>query len=265
MKKKTLKQDRSRHSQISDWIRTLIEEGKYKNKEKLPSEHEISEIFNVSRVTVRRALQTLEAEGIIYRSQGLGSFVNDTRPRQTLIKLTDFNEDMESAGIKATSSVIKFEQVQSTNILSEKLKVNEGSLVTRIDRVRMGDGSPVAFDYTWLPVFYGQLLDGVDLEEKTIYSIFEKDYEIPIIRGHYRVEAENADKYIAKHLNVDHGKALLLIDRLSYTLKDKPVYYQRRYYNSERVVYELLLEREPEERSAGSDMPLKEFLPVFSK
>lgn len=260
-----LKKHKSIHSQISEWIRKRIESGEYGENEKLPSEHEISRIFDVSRVTVRRALQTLEAEGRIYRTHGVGSFVSDNRQRQSLIKLTDFNEDMKSSGLKASSEVIKFSHIKASKLITEKLKLKKDSTVIRIDRVRMGDGAPVAFDYTWLPLFYGQLLDGLDLSNKTIYSIFEKDYEIPIVRGFYSITAENSDSYLAEHLDIREGKALLVIERLSLTLKDKPVYYQKRYYNSDKVIYELLLERDPDDKSSGSGMPLRELLPVFRK
>ena len=72
-----LESGRPRHEQISDWLRQQIENGSYAVDEKLPSEKELGEQFDVSRVTVRRALQTLESEDYIYRRQGLGSFVAD--------------------------------------------------------------------------------------------------------------------------------------------------------------------------------------------
>lgn len=258
----TIKNNIPRHRQISDWIRNKIRSGEFTESEKLPSEYELSEMFGVSRVTVRRALQTLEAEGSISRSQGLGSFVEDISSLDSLVKLTDFNEDMLSAGITPSSEIIKFEQMESPKWLSDKLGLNAGTIVTQIDRVRMGDGKPVAFDMTWLPVFYGQLLVGRGLREKTIYRILEKEFGIPIVRGSYRIEAENADDYLAEHLGVKEGMALLLIDRLSLTIKDKPVYYQKRFYRCDRVVYEIVLERKDDSEDTHN-MPLRELSPKF--
>src|SRR5699024_8009994 len=96
-----------RHEQISNRIRKQIESGSYKVDEKLPSENDLSEKFGVSRVTVRRALQTLESEQLIYRCQGLGSFVKDNRSHQSLVRLADFVEDMKRAGMEASSRVIQ--------------------------------------------------------------------------------------------------------------------------------------------------------------
>ena len=83
-----LKPGQPRHEQISDWLRVQIQEGVYAADAQIPSESQLTERFEVSRITVRRALQTLENEGLIYRRQGLGSFVKDTRVRQGLVRLT---------------------------------------------------------------------------------------------------------------------------------------------------------------------------------
>ncbi|MFH5832825.1 GntR family transcriptional regulator [Halalkalibaculum sp. DA3122] len=260
-----LKEGIPRHKQITEWLRTQIEKGYYQADEKLPSENELCQKFDVSRVTVRKALQTLENEGQIYRSQGLGSFVCDDRPRQSFIQLTDFEEDMHRAGLKPSSEVLQFKPVPATDRIAGILKIDPDSTVVRLDRLRLGDGQPIAFDITWLPMFYGQLVEGYDLQGKTIYDILENDFDIPVEKGYFRMEAENASEEIAEHLNVNTGAALLLIDRLSLTVGDKPIYYQKRYYRSDRIVYELTAEREPDMDTSTSRMPLREFLPVFNK
>ncbi|MCW9705576.1 GntR family transcriptional regulator [Fodinibius salsisoli] len=260
-----LKEGIPRHTQISQWLRQQIEDHKFKADEQLPSENELCQKFEVSRVTVRKALQTLENEQLIYRSQGLGSFVNDDRPRQSLIQLTDFEEDMQRAGMEASSSVITFKPVPVVEPIASKLNIDPDSTVVRLDRLRLGDGQPIAFDITWLPMFYGQLIEGYELDKETIYDILERDYEIPVDKGYYRIEAESADAYLANHLQVEEQAALLLIDRLSLTVGEKPVYYQKRYYRSDRIVYELMAERNRDSKGGEGNMPLREFLPVVKK
>jgi GntR family transcriptional regulator len=233
--------------------------------QKLPSENELAEEFDVSRVTVRRSLQTLENEQLIYRRQGLGSFVKDNRSHQTFVRLTDFVEDMKRAGMEASSEVLSLEPAAATENIASQLKVEPKTTILRLDRLRKGDGKPIAFDMTWLPMFYGQLIENFDLQNETIYGILEREYDIPVKKGFFRIEAENADSYLAKHLSVKEGTALLLIDRLSLTVGDKPVYYQKRYYRSDRIVYELMAERNPESQKGKDDMPLREFIPVFNK
>ena len=259
-----LKSGKPRHEQISDWIRERIDDGTYAPNAQLPSESQLGEQFKVSRITVRRALQTLESEGLIYRRQGLGAFVSDKRVPQGMVRLTSFVEDMARAGLEASSQIIRFQNEPCPETVAAELDVPPGKMVSRLDRLRLGNGEPVAFDSTWLPVFYGQLLDGYDLSKDTIYRIMEEEHGIPILRGRYRLDAVNADAALAAHLHVVLNKALFLIERLSLTTSDKPVYFQRRYYRTDRVRYELELARDSARWKAGEPaMPLREFAPKF--
>lgn len=251
-----------RHEQISRWLRDRIEEGAYATNEQLPSENDLSERFGVSRVTVRRALQTLEGEGLIYRRQGLGSFVAEPRVKQGLVRLTDFTQDMERAGLTASSIVMHYEREGASPAVADALGVEPGATVVRLDRLRLGDGMPVAFDRTWLTLYYGQLLDGHDLQPTTIYRLLEQEYDIPVLGGRYRMEAVNAPADVAEALGVPRGRALLAVNRISFTVGERPIYYQRRFYRSDRVTYELELRRAPGGRP-GEAMPLREFEPVF--
>lgn len=257
-----LKEGVPRHLQISQWLRQQIESGVFKPEDKLPSENDLANKFDVSRVTVRRALQSLESESIIYRCQGLGSFVSDGRVSQNLVKLTDFNEDMSQAGLQPSSEVKLFKTVDAPDWLAEMLNIESGNKVLQIDRLRKGDGEPIAFDSTWLPIFYGQLLDEKKLQDSTIYDLLEQDYDISVIKGCYRMSAEAADEQIAEELNVEAGTPLFLIDRMTYTIGNKPLYYQKRYYRNDKVIYEMTLERSADS-TPGNQMPLKEFTPVF--
>ncbi len=260
-----LRPGRPRHEQLSDWLREQIEKGRYKPDDRLPSEHELSERFGVSRITVRRALQTLEHEGLIYRRQGLGSFVQNPKIHQGLVRLTDFAEDMARAGLQARSEILHFAPEPASTEVAAHLEIPAGQLVVRLDRRRLGNEEPIAFDRTWMSPFYAQFLEGRNLEQETIYGILES-LDIPVVRGRYRIEAVNAEAAIAHYLEVAAGTALLRIDRVSYTVGGKVVYYQQRFYRSDRVAYELVLERDSRRRIPPTEgMPLREFEPIFRK
>jgi GntR family transcriptional regulator len=261
-----LKSGRPRHEQISDWLREAIDDEKYEVDEQLPSEKELGDMFDVSRVTVRRALQTLEHEGYIYRRQGLGSFVAERRTQQGLVRLTDFAQDMAQAGLEASSHIVERDTETPPPEVATWLQVEVDTAVHRLDRLRLGDGEPIAFDRTWLPMMYAQLLQGRDLEHDTLYRIFEEEYDIPVLRGHYRITAASADDTVADLLAVRPGSALLLIERCSVSEGDKRVYFQRRYYRADRVAYELELARDPKvQHGTERGMPLRDFEPVFER
>ncbi|NNE69123.1 MAG: GntR family transcriptional regulator [Rhodothermales bacterium] len=251
-----------RHVQVSEWLRGQIESGEWGIDDQLPSESQLGERFSVSRITVRRALQTLESEGIIYRRQGLGSFVGTSRVHQGLHRLTDFAEDMKAAGLEPSSKVVHSEFEPATEIVAKALDIDEGTSVLRMDRVRLGDQEPLAFDRTWLPNFFGRLLDGRDLSHETIYHILEVDYQIPIISGRFRIEAINAPADISQHLGIPWGRALLMIERVSVTEAERRVYYQQRFYRSDRVAYALELARRTGENATGG-LPIRDFEAIF--
>jgi GntR family transcriptional regulator len=258
-----LKKGIPRHTQITQWLIEQIEQGEFNPDEKLPSENELAKKFDVSRVTIRRALQSLENEQMIYRCQGLGSFVSDNRKKHNLVRLTDFDEDMAQAGIEASSKVITFEAISAPEWIAGRLGVETGQKVLQIDRLRLGNNEPIAYDTTWLPMVYGQLLDQKDLTDKTIYSVLEDEYDIPVQKGCYRLSATAATDELALHLNVEPNTPLFLIERITYTIGDKPIYYQKRYYRNDQVTYEMTLERNKNEHHKSDHMPLKEFVPVF--
>ena len=255
-----------RHEQLSDWLRNQIRAGAMAAHDQLPSEAELGELSGVSRITVRRALGTLENEGRIYRRQGLGSFVAPPHLPQGLVRLTDFAQDMERAGLAASSRVLHRAPEAATPSVAEALGIDPGAPTVRLDRLRLGNDRPVALDRTWLPPFYAQFLEGHDLTTETIYRVLEREYEIPVLRGRYRIEAAVAHADEAEPLGVPEGAPLLLVERTSYTAGERAVYYQRRYYRADRVAFELELARP--ETTAGGDgdaagMPLREFEPVF--
>jgi GntR family transcriptional regulator len=250
------------HVHISDRFRREIREGRRLPHEALPSESELCRLFEVSRVTVRRALQTLEGEGLIYRRQGLGSFVADRRVTPGLVRLADFAQELERAGLEARSRVLHRAMEPAPHWVAEALQLPEGSPVFRLDRLRLGNEEPLALDRTWLAPFHAQLLEGHDLGRDTIYGVLERDYGIPILSGRYRITAAAAEDSVARELGVEAGDPVLLIDRTSRSVGGRPVYVQRRFYRSDRMAFELELARDPlstSEGTAEAGMPLRDF------
>lgn len=252
------------HQVVSDWVRAQIESGNYSVDDKLPSENELGNRFEVSRLTVRRALFTLESEGLIYRKQGLGSFVRPKTASGSLIALSSFEEDMQRAGLTPSTEVISQGIIPSTEYIAHKLGLEVGLNVYELRRLRLADGTPIAVDITWLPPLYGQLLEGQDLQRKSLFEIIEKMYEIPILKGCYGIEAKAATVDCASMLGFNEGDPVLLLQRLTYTERNKAVFYQHRFYRPERIRFDLLLERESSEKNfTGEHLPLKEISSVL--
>src|SRR5690625_2363980 len=105
---------------------TLIKEmdqGVYKEHEKLPSEREFCDLYQLSRITVRQALQELELEGYIYKLHGKGTFVAPKSYNQNLVKLYSFTEEMSKIGKKPTTRVLSFNKITIDERLAEKMEL----------------------------------------------------------------------------------------------------------------------------------------------
>lgn len=246
------------YRRISDELKARIEAGEYVPGDRLPSELELARTYGVSRITSRQALDLLAAEGLLVRRQGMGSFVASRRVTQPLVRLTDFVEDMAEAGLRPESRVLSFGTITAPAEIADMLGLDPDAEVYRLDRLRLADDSPIALDWTWLPLQFGRLLVEQDLTRRTIYSILEGEYGIPIVSGEYTLSAVVAEAEQAVPLQVRSGAPFLVFDRTSRTSSDKPVYYQRRFYRADRVQYRLSLRR-----TAPGENAIHSFGPVF--
>jgi GntR family transcriptional regulator len=246
------------YRRIRDELKARIEAGEYQPGDRLPSELELARAYGVSRITSRQALDLLGSEGLLVRRQGMGSFVTAQRVTQPLGRLTDFVEDMAEAGLRPESKVLGFATEPATVTVAEALRVLPETLVYRLDRLRLAEGSPIALDWTWLPPHFGKLLVDQDLAQRTIYNLLEQEYGIPVASGECTIGATVAGETEASVLDIPTGSPLLVFDRTSFTAGDKPVYYQERFYRADRVQYRLTLERTTPGESA-----IQSFTPVF--
>ncbi len=250
------------YHQLKQVLQNEIEHGLYKPGDRLPSEPELVRQYGVSRITVRQALDGLEAEGRVVRRHGKGTYVTEPRIEQPLIRLTDFVEDMQQAGQHPSSHVLAYEHEAAHPAIASALNIASGTEVVRMDRLRLANGRPIAIDTTWLPLRFGALLAGLDLTKETIYHILETRYAIPILSGTFSISAAPATPQQAKHLEIDPGSALLLIQRISYTTGNEPVYIQDRYYRPDRVHYRVMLEQQGDKAGRSK---IDEFRAVFAE
>lgn len=250
------------YHQLKEIIRAKIENGEYKTDERIPSEPEFIQTYGVSRITVRQALAELETEGYIVRKHGKGTYVAERRIEQDLVRLTDFVEDMERAGLSPSSRVLTFAQERADEAVARALGLRENEEVLRVGRLRLANEQPVAYDVTWLPLHFGKLLSKERLEHETIYHILETHYGIAVEKGTFHITAVLATAEQAAWLEVAVGAALLLIQRISYMSGNVAVYVQERYYRPDRVGYGITLQRHG---NSGGRTAIQEMRPIFSE
>ena len=241
--------------QLAERVRERIAAGHYAGGSQLPTEEALGREFGVSRITVRAALDRLAAAGLVRRERGRGTFVAARPIELDLDRFTDFAEDMAAVGLGQSSRVTHFAEELPTAEIARRLGTAPGSAVVRVDRLRLADDRPIAFDRTYLPLRYGRLLDRADLATVTILHQLEVGFGIPILSGRYVIEAATAVEEVATALALAPGDPVLLVHRTPRTTEDMPLFYQQRHYRADRVCYTVDLRR----GAAGSSAQVVSF------
>jgi GntR family transcriptional regulator len=238
------------YTRIEEAIAAEIARGEYRPGDQLPTEDALLQRFQVSRITVRRAVQNLVNRGLLEIRRGLGTFVLSPRIEAELTKLTGFVEDMNAAGRKASARVIGQGVVASSPRVAERLQLGKGTKVMRIKRVRIADGMPISLDETYLPLPLGKQIVRNDLRRHPIFTLLEQAYGIPLVQADYELEAVIASKAVAGALQVRVGSPIFQIERTSMTTGNQPIDYEVLSYRGDLVRFVTKLLRHPR-NSAG--------------
>ncbi|NMB10889.1 MAG: GntR family transcriptional regulator [Firmicutes bacterium] len=225
--------------QIGEYLRELIETDELKPGDKLPSEQELSETFGVSRMTVRKAMDTLVQEGMLSREQGRGTFVQRRRFKENLMTVTSFDDDMRRQDAVASAKLLGIQTVKADDRLARRLQVGVGTAIFRISRVRYADEMPIGLQTYYIPSKYAPGLDKDDLTQ-SIQGLLTNQYGHRLVRTQLWLESVPADEFQATYLGVPLQFPLLKKRVLLFNDKGLPVEYLRVLYRSDR--YEFFLE-----------------------
>lgn len=225
--------------QIVQGLERLISTGALPEGAALPAERELASLLGVSRVTVRQALRQLEAQALLVRRQGSGTFVARRSILQPLSVLTGFSEDMRSRGRVPGSRVLSLERGRPTAQEAMNLGVGPLGRVTRLRRLRTADGEPLAIETSAVPE---ALLEGVtdaDVEQGSLYALLRARGFAPA-RAVQHLRAREADAETASLLGVPVGSALLATERVTWGANGEALEFARALYRGDR--YDFLVE-----------------------
>ncbi len=209
--------------QLAEALKTKIEEGKLSPHERLPSERELSERYDVSRMTARKALSDIESEGYIYRRQGRGSFVAEPKLRQSLFELTSYTEDMQRRGLSPGAKVLTVETIEEDAILAEKLGASEDESFVKVQRVRLADDEPMALETSHLRRKYCEGIEELDFKNRSLYITLKQEFGIRLTTAEQWVEATLADEFQSKQLQVKEGSPMLSTARTTYMARGNEI------------------------------------------
>ena len=202
--------------QLMDDFIKKIDTAELSVDEKLPSERELCDIYDLSRITVRQALQELEREGYIYKLHGKGTFVSPMSYNQNLIKLYSFTEEMKKMGKTPTTQVLSFREIALDERLANKMNLVPLNEAYQIVRLRLADNEPLMYETSYVPKKIFPSLTEQDLKERPMYDVFLQDYQTGVTKAVERFSATSVRKEEAEHLNLTADHPAMLIKRFAY-------------------------------------------------
>ena len=211
---------------IQDWLAA----GKLKADEALPSERDLARQLGISRVTVRKALAGLVEKGILVQRWGSGTFIAPaTRVEQPLSRLSSFTDDMITRGLTPGARILERSSGPASPTESMALGLSPGDNVSRLKRLRLAGGMPMAIEHAVVPARY---LPDPHLVERSLYAALNAR-GFPPRRALQRLHAVLLNGEQAELLEVAPGSPALYIERRSFLEGGEPVEFTASYYRGD--------------------------------
>jgi GntR family transcriptional regulator len=209
--------------QLKELIKENIENGDWLPGDKIPSEYQLISEYNISRNTVKKALEDLVQDGLLYRVQGKGTFVSKPKLEQSLTGFYSFSKVMREKGLNPKDIIISIESIQANSRIARKLQIPENAEVIELRRLRCANEEPIILETSYLPKEKVEKLNKEDLEKKSLYDILELEYGIIVSKAKEVFEPILIRNFESQLLNVHEGLPALLLERIAFEGNGSPI------------------------------------------
>ncbi len=231
------------HAQAEDILRNLIESEEYKNGKYLPKEVELSKMLNISRNTLRQAINKLVFEGLLVRKQGVGTKVANKSIVGGVRNWLSFSQEMKMLGIEIRNFELHVSWKKPSEEVMNFFNINTGNNIRCLVLERVRGKKEYSFVY-FISYFNPAIqLSGEEDFTRPLYEILEKDYNIIVKTSKEKINARLAGDYIAEKLDIDSNDPILIRERFVYDINNIPVEYNIGYYRADSFTYTIEAER----------------------
>ncbi len=231
--------------QVEQTLREKILKSELPQGTQLPPEPELARQFGVSSITIKHALRNLAAQGLVVRRQGKGTFVLRTWLSCNTLALTSFTEDATRHGVKTSTQVLRSEVIPAAGDMAGLFALKEGGEVLTLELLRSVNDVPSVLQWTYLPLCLFPGLDRIDLRDRALYSVMEKEFGLRPERAEQTVEATSVGSKEARLLRLSRGAAVMRIQRLSYLADGRCVELSHALCRAELYRFRMELARDP--------------------
>ncbi len=229
-----------RYMEVYIDLKNDIRNGEYDVGDFLPTEGELEKRYDVSRTTIRKAVQSLIYEGYVNVKQGRGTQVMDFRATQQLNRVTSITETLRQKGYQLKIESIYIDVVDALKSTANHLEIEEGTALYRVQRVISADGVATAIVENFIPCEKVPNLDLHTHEIQSLYNFLEQKYQHHIDSGKDIISAKSADFIESQLLGTKLNAALITIRRVTYS-NGMPLSYDKSTIRADKYQLELNL------------------------
>ncbi|MFZ5509361.1 MAG: histidine utilization repressor [Pseudomonadota bacterium] len=203
------------YQRIKDYILEHIHSGHWREGDLIPSEHELTRRFRVSRMTVNRALRELTAEQVLTRVQGAGTFVAQPKYASTLVEIHSIAEEIAARGHRHSCDVLLLERVKADRPLAQEFLLDGRPVLFHSRLLHRENGTPIQVEERWANPAVAP-----DYDKQDFTRITPNEYLMaaaPLQRVEYRIEACMPDAALRKLLTMDAGEPCLVLHRRTWS------------------------------------------------
>lgn len=222
-------------SQVEEIIRDGIENGVWLSGTAIPSERELSNMYRLSRMTVRKALDRLVTAGLVYRVNGKGTFVSQPKVKFKALTLAGLHEQTLNLGYSPSAKLLGVEKVLANQKNATVLDVEEDEPLYLIERVVYGNNEPLGLHRSFIPINRCKDLDKTDLANQSLYSILRQDFGIIINRATETLETTLATHRESLLLKVVEGSPMFLLRITMFDPAEQPIEYVKVIFRGDRI------------------------------
>ena len=236
------------YQQIMNWMREKIQSGDWAKDHQLISEIDLAELLQVSRGTVRKAIEGLISERLLVRVHGKGTFVrkNILLEQNPDWRLAGFSRDLISRDIPYSTQVLKKEIIPPAIDIRELLNISVHDKIFHMLRLRIIDNQPVLIIENHIVYAYCEGVETVDFSIRQLYTTLEEDFNMPFDWGRRTFKSKLADPTIAKHLEIPQNSPVMYLEELYHNHENTPLEYTRAWFNAQVFHIRAIVKREQE-------------------
>lgn len=217
--------------QLKENILKALKNKEFKVGERLPAERELAEYHNISRMTVKKAIDILVDNGYLIRKQGSGTYVNDYQASYSISPLMSFSQEMEKKNLNYSSQILSFKEIQNKKIAA-KMNLKVETKLLQLERLRLIEKKPFLLENTFLEFKKFKDLKQDELANNSLFKIIKNKYNIELIKAEAEVEAMIFNQKISKKMKIEEGLLGLYFEQISENKNKEIIEFTSAYYRS---------------------------------